>query len=435
MNIQEKLQERAGLIKQQEDLLNKIQTETRNMSGEEKIIFDNLDKAIGEIEDTVDRDRKFQNRVSDLDDTYKEFKPSSDPKEPDKGFKSFGEMLVAVACAGSPSGRFQNAGMVDPRLIQNAASGASANVPADGGFLITPTRSNEIMQKIYEGSPIVSSCSSYEIGQYSDSLEVPYVEESSRATGSRWGGLRAYREGEVDAATSSQTKLGMWECRVSDLKALCYVTERMLNDAPALESLIMDMMPQEFNFKLQDEILTGGGGAQCTGAIGHAGTVSVAKEAGQSAATITFENIVKMYTRCWGRSRANAAWYINQDIEPQLFAMSMAVGTGGVPVFMPANGLSGSPYNTLMGRPIIPVEQCPTLGTVGDIILGNFGEYALVRKGGLVGASSVHVKFIYDEMTFKFNMRVNGKPKWKKVLTPYKGSSTLSPFVTLDTRA
>jgi len=435
MNIQEKLQERAGLIKQQEDILAKIQTEKRNMSVDEKANFDKLDTAIGEIEDTIDRDKKFQSRVSDLDGTYKDFKPESEPKKQDKGFESFGDMLVAVAAAASPTGRFTNSGRIDPRLVQNAASGASANVPADGGFLITPTRSNEIMKKVYEGSPIVSSCSSYEIGQYSDSLEVPYVEESSRATGSRWGGLRAYREGEVDAATSSQTKLGMWECRVSDMKALCYVTERMLNDAPALESLIMDAMPQEFNFKLQDEILSGTGAAQCTAVIGHAGTVSVAKESGQAAATIAFENIVKMYTRCWGRSRPTAAWYINQDIEPQLFAMSMAVGTGGVPVFMPANGLVSSPYNTLMGRPIIPVEQCPTLGTVGDIILGDFGEYALVRKGGLVGASSIHVKFIYDEMTFKFNMRVNGKPKWKSALTPYKGSSTLSPFVTLATRA
>jgi HK97 family phage major capsid protein len=114
--------------------------------------------------------------------------------------------------------------------------------------------------------------------------------------------------------------------------------------------------------------------------------------------------------------------------------MAMSVGTGGVPVFMPANGLSGSPYNTLMGRPIVPAEQCATIGDVGDIILGNFAEYALVRKGGLVGASSIHVKFLTDEMTFKFIMRVNGKPKWKSKLTPFKGSSTLSPFVTLDAR-
>jgi HK97 family phage major capsid protein len=291
------------------------------------------------------------------------------------------------------------------------------------------------MKKVYEGGTIVNACSSFEVGPNSDSFEVPYVEENSRVAGSRWGGLRAYREGETDTPISTKTATGLWECRVSDLKALCYVTERMLNDAPAIESLIMDMIPQEFTFKLEDEILNGVGANQCTGIIGNAATVPVAKETGQATKTKLYQNVVNMYTRCWGRSRGKAAWYINQDVEPQLFAMVLSAGTGGVPVFTPANGISGSPYNTLFGKPIIPAEQCKTLGTAGDIIFADFSEYALVRKGGLVGASSIHVKFLTDEMTLKFSMRVNGRPKWKKVLTPANGTNTLAPFVTLNTRS
>jgi HK97 family phage major capsid protein len=345
-----------------------------------------------------------------------------------------GEFFQAVAKAETAYGRFPGAGTVDNRLIQNAASGHSANVPSDGGFLIGAEKSNEIIQKIYTGGEIANRCAKYEIGEYSDSLEIPYVDETSRVAGSRWGGLRAYREGEVDTATSSKTKLGQWECRLTDLKALVYVTERLLQDAPALESLIMDQMPQEFMFKLVDEILNGEGGIQCKGVVGDTATVSVAKETGQAAATILPENIMKMYARCWGRSRGKAAWFHNQDVEPQLFALALSVGTGGVPVFMPANGLSTSPYNTLFGKPLIPVESCQTLGTVGDITFGDFAEYALIRKGGIKAASSIHVRFIYDEMTFKFNWRVNGKPKWNNVLTPAKGTNTLAPFVTLATR-
>lgn len=194
-------------------------------------------------------------------------------------------------------------------------------------------------------------------------------------------------------------------------------------------------MPQEFTFKAEDEILNGEGGIQCKGIIGDTATVSVAKEAGQAAATILFENVIKMWSRCWGKSRSKAAWYHNQDIETQLLAMTLNAGTGGVPVFMPPSGVSGNQYATLLGKPLKPVEQAATLGTVGDLILADFSEYAIVRKGGLNSASSIHVRFIYDEMTFKFNMRMNGKPKWNNVLTPFKGSNTLSPFVTLATRA
>ena len=42
--------------------------------------------------------------------------------------------------------------------------------------------------------------------------------------------------------------------------------------------------------------------------------------------------------------------------------------------------------------------------------------------------------FLYDENVFRFIYRVDGKPIWNKPLTPYKGSASVSPFVTLAKR-
>jgi len=425
MRLQELLQRRAALCDQQETILNQAHKENRNITVDEKSTFDKLDQGIIDLEEQIEREKKFKDKAQTLDDLVNAAPFEKLSNKTEKEPVALGEMLVAIA----------NKALGRNYDVRNAPTGMSANVPSDGGFLITATRSNEIIQKTYETGLIASRCSTFEVGEYSDSLEVPYLEETSRANGSRWGGFRAYREGEVDTPTASTTKLGLWECRLADLKSLVYVTERLLQDAPALESLIMNILPQEFAFKLDDEILNGTSGSQCTGVVGNLATVSVAKETGQAAATVLVENIIKMYTRCWGRARQGASWFINQDVEPQLFTMAMSIGTGGVPVFMPATGVTGAPNNTLFGKPIIPVEQCQTLGTVGDILFGNFSEYALVRKGGLKTASSVHVKFLTDEMTFKFSMRVNGKPKWLNKLTPFKGAgNTLSPFVTLDTR-
>jgi HK97 family phage major capsid protein len=83
--------------------------------------------------------------------------------------------------------------------------------------------------------------------------------------------------------------------------------------------------------------------------------VSVDKETGQKANTVLLENVVKMWSRLFGASRANAVWLINQNTETQLYQMSLAVGTGGAPVFLPGGGVSASPYMTLFGRPIITV--------------------------------------------------------------------------------
>lgn len=430
MSLQIYLEDRQKCIARQEEILNTAKKEKRNMSVDEKSEFDKLDTEIVNIENTIESMKKFkdnQNKEIVNGTKVTSFIEKTQDKKDDK--YDFGRFMQAAAVKGGA--RINSNVNLD---ILNAATGHSANVPSEGGLLISPTRSSEIMQKMYEGGEILRRCQIFDIGEGSDSLEVPYVDETSRADGSRWGGLRAYREGEVDSPTSTKTKLGLWECRVSDLKAIVYVTERLLNDAAALQSLIESQMAQEFTFKTEDELLNGTGGIQCKGIIGDPGTVSVAKETGQATTTIVAKNIIKMYTRCWGRARMNAAWFINQDIEPELFTMSLNVGTGGVPLFMPANGLSSDPYNTLMGKPIIPAEQCQTLGTVGDIILGNFSEYAMVRKGGLNQASSIHVRFIYDEMCFKFNMRNNGKPKWKSALTPKNSTSTLAPFVTLASR-
>ena len=102
---------------------------------------------------------------------------------------------------------------------------------------------------------------------------------------------------------------------------------------------------------------------------------------------------------------------------------------------MPAGGLSAVPFNTILGAPVIPVEYCSTLGTVGDILLVNLGEYLLAEKGGLKADTSMHVRFIYDEMAFRFVLRNDGQPIWRSARTPFQGTNKVSPFVALATRA
>lgn len=137
----------------------------------------------------------------------------------------------------------------------------------------------------------------------------------------------------------------------------------------------------------------------------------------------------------WAPSMVNAVWLINQALFPQLFKMSITIGTGGAPVYLPPGGASSSPYGSLFGRPVIPVEYCAAPGTVGDILLVDLSQYQGIDKGGLQTATSMHVRFIYGEMTYRFTFRFDGQPMWKSALTPFKGSDTLTPFVALAARA
>ena len=87
----------------------------------------------------------------------------------------------------------------------------------------------------------------------------------------------------------------------------------------------------------------------------------------------------------------------------------------------------------MKGAPVIECEYPSALGTVGDIILASMGQYQLIDKGGVEAATSIHVNFTADEQVFRFVYRVDGAPLWSSALTPFKGSGTLSPFVTLAT--
>lgn len=162
----------------------------------------------------------------------------------------------------------------------------------------------------------------------------------------------------------------------------------------------------------------------------------MSKEAGQAATTILAENIINMYSRRFASQTNNYAWFYNQDIEPQLYTMSLAVGTGGAPIYMPPGGISEVPYGRLMGLPAMAIEQCSTLGTAGDIILANFQNgYVLAEKGGIQADMSIHVRFVYDESCFRFVLRVDGQPVRASALTPYKGSNEQSHFITIETRS
>lgn len=440
MNLYEQLKNKLAVMSA---MLTLAKTENRSFTADEETLYAKHETERDDIKAKIDVEEKQAKRQADLDaqnallntpvpmaaggrgDTI----VGKDRAE-DKPWSSFGEQMLAVRAAAAPGGA------IDPRLfIKNAATGLSEAVPSDGGFLVQQDFTTELLKRAYETGVLASKVRKIPISANANGIKINGIDETSRANGSRMGGIQAYWENEADVYVGSKPKFRKIELNLKKLTGLCYATDELLEDSAALESILTDGFAEEFGFKLDDAIINGTGAGQPLGILNAPSLVSVAKETSQTAATIVVENIVKMWSRCYGRSRMNAAWYINQDIEPQLYTMSLAVGTGGVPVYMPANGLSDSPYSTLFGRPVIPLEQCQTLGTVGDIILSDFSQYLIADKGSIKSDVSVHVRFIYDEQVFKFVYRVDGQPIWHSTLTPFKGTNTQSPHVVLATRA
>lgn len=346
-------------------------------------------------------------------------------------FTSFGQQMAAIMRAGVPGGH------ADPRLL-NAASGLNETTPSDGGFLVQQDFSATLLEQVYETGILAQRAQRVPISSNSNSIKINGVDETSRATGSRGGGIQGYWADEADEKTKSKPKFRKIELELKKLIGLCYATDELLLDAAALESIISDGFVSEFGFLLDDALVNGTGAGMPLGVLNAGCLVTQDKEVGQAATTIVAENVINMFSRLFASSRMNAAWFINQNVEPQLHTMSIAVGTGGQLIYMPPGGLSQSPYGSLLGRPVIPIEQCASVGTIGDIILADYNNgYYLAEKGGIKSDMSIHVRFIYDESVFRFVLRVDGQPKRASAMTPYKGgaSHTQSHFVALQTRS
>lgn len=345
----------------------------------------------------------------------------SDPK---KGFKTHREFLSTVIDAGR--GR-----VVDPRLQFLATVGsdeARTNSDPAGGFLVPEGFAPDMLTIQAEADPFAGRTT--QLPMQFPVVKIPARVDTAHNT-SVAGGLTVTRRPETVAGTASQMTMTRVVMEAQELFGLSYATEEMLTDSPqSFAALLAAGFSDQFTAHLINERLNGSGVGEFQGVISAACTVSVAKETGQAADTILYENVIKMRSRCWGYG--NAIWLANHDCMPQLMLMNQAVGTGGMPVWQPS--AQEDHPDMLLGRPLIFTEFCKTVGDKGDLVCGNYTQYLEGTYQPLESAESMHVRFVNHERAFKFWLRNAGQPWWKAALTPKNSTATLSPFVVLDAR-
>jgi len=338
-------------------------------------------------------------------------------------FRTLGEQLQAVA-------NFELAAFRDDRLVR-APAGANEGAATAGGFLVQVNFADNVLGMAYDDAVIAPLCTRPEYlavyGTMAGGVKMPGIDETSRADGSRYGGVIAYWASEAASVAASLPRFKSIEFTDRKLIGVCYVTNEMLADAALLDFFIHRAFAAEFGFKLDLAVLRGTAGTPI-GVLNSSALITVDKETGQAAATIINENVEKMWGRLPIPSRLRANWLVHEDVESLLPALNAAKPSTYVPA-----GAGGFPYPRLMGAPVIAVEQASVLGSVGDIVLADLSHYILL-DGGISPALSVHFSFDNDQAVFRFVLHIDGKPEFSSPVTPYSGTTTRSPFVALGAR-
>lgn len=272
-------------------------------------------------------------------------------------FCHFGEYLFKVR------GAAEMPISTDPRLIPLAAApGMRSDVDSLGGFLIPDQFAGGILEKMYNTGELLSRVKSD--GVYlplqGNTIKLPRVDESSRADGSRAGGIRGHWLGETAALTDTKPAVGHLTLTLHKAGALGYITEEMLADAPASGRFLEQLLTKELIFTVENAMVNGNGSNKPLGLIAANCAVQTTKMTNQTGATVWGDNLTAMWARLFAPLRRTAVWLTGQSVEPFLFSATLAGRFGseatsvdGIPLYFPAGSmLNQGNYGILMGRPV-----------------------------------------------------------------------------------
>lgn len=357
------------------------------------------------------------------------------PRQAAGSWSSLGEQLCAIRAAGAAPERG-----VDSRLnFVRYPTGMFEADPSAGGFAIEAQYAQDLVGIAYEEATIAPLCDRRETQAPLADVNVPAIDETSRADGSRWGGTLAYWSTEAASVTASMPRFKNLAFSAKKLIAVVVVSNELFADVPMLDAHIRRAYAAELSFNLDLVILRGDGAGKPLGFLNSPALITIAKQTGQASATIVAANVSQMWTALPAPSRRRAVWLVNEDADTQLEQLTLTVGSAGAPaatavaMYMPA-GANGNEYPLLKGRPVLAIEQCPQLGTLGDIVLADLNHYVLI-DGGNKPAISADCLFLEDQTVFRFVLRVDGTSAFASPISPYNGSpNKRSPFVALAAR-
>ena len=432
---------KSTLVQEARALTERAATDNRDMSDDEVSAFDALKARIDSASGAIDRESSLiaeeaQMAIGALNHPRNAHITVTDNRQADPmhGFQSVGEFMQAVYQADKPGKS------LDERLLIGrdwgggrgaAAPGSFANEAAgqDGGFMVPPQFSQQIFQLSLGEDSLLPLTDNVEIS--GNSMAFPKDETTP------WGtnGIRAYWQGEANAAIATKPVLGLATLRLKKLMALVPTTDELLDDASALTSYLPEKVATSMRWKMNESILFGAGNGVPVGALSSGATVTVAKETGQTTQTLVPQNLAKMIARLPSGSFANAVWIVNNDVLPALFTLTL----GNYPIYLPTGlgvgGIQISPYGTLLGRPVFVSQHANTFSAQGDILLVDLKYYQTITKaGGMQTATSMHLYFDADLTAFRTTFRMDGQSKIVAPISPAKGSATMSPFIQLGAR-
>lgn len=324
----------------------------------------------------------------------------------------------ALSDGGWKPGEFLNvlhSGLHDPRLVRAAMTEGTSST---GGFSVPEQQAAEWLDNSLPSEIIRSRATVWPMT--SATRKVPGWDDFDQSSGAYFGGLAMQFLAEEAAGTYQTGKLRSIELNAKKGAIFCQMSNELVADGLGFEAQLQMALRGAMTMGFDNVFLNGTGAGQPLGIRNAGSLVSVAKESGQKAASLLYENFTKLWAAVWSPCRQRAFWIMNDDCIPQLMLCSIAIGTSGthVPLLNESNGT----YN-IFGRPVLFSPAMPTCGSANDVLLVDLSQYAIGLRKDMSIDRSIHVGFQQDLDTWRILVRFDGMPTWSSAITPDNGSA------------
>jgi HK97 family phage major capsid protein len=254
---------------------------------------------------------------------------------------------------------------------------------------------------------------------------------ADQSSGILFGGFKMEFLAEKGTGNKQTGKLRAIQLAAKKGAIFVDTSSELIEDGMGFEAQLDMAMRTSIGYGMDDYFINGTGAGQPLGIRNDPAKITIAKETGQVAGTILYENLCKMFARMYPAGRKRAIWLINDTAIPQLLTLNVAVGTGGsvVPVMSESNG-----EFRILTRPVIFTSHMPKLGDADDVTFVDLSQYAVSIRRGLKLEKSNIPGWTQDLMSYRVLLRFDGQGTWNAPITP-KNGDTLSWCVGLAERA
>lgn len=311
------IEKRNTKVAEMQGILNKAKTEERAMTDEEMTNFNALEKEIGDLDKTIEAEKRASDYVVTGDNT--ENNVNGEEKRAESEERAFENYIR---------------GVVEQRADVNMATG-------DNGAVIPTSIANKIIKKVYDISPIYQLATRYNVG---GTLNIPYYDETTQSI------TMAYAT-EFTELESTSGKFASIELKGFLAGVLTKVSKSLINNSQFnLVEFVIGAMAESIARWIEKELLNG-----TSNKITGLSTVTQSITAASSTA-ITADELIDLQEAIPDVYQGPAIWIMNKATRTAIRKLKDQDGN----YILNKDATSRWGY-TLFGKDVYTSENMPTM--------------------------------------------------------------------------